>query len=233
MKKETDLEGVKSVALDLLYLPIERVEEMPFLVQHPYFEYNQTMIGNEFIELTTSKENEERAKKQISKKIKSADNPETIIYLIRNSYRLTAFKFMKNYFDIQTFSRILSQIWIQSENPNDDVNVSIRESVSYFKRADKKYLMTDEELDYLSSLPEVVTVYRGVGINRKKNGLSFTDNLEKAKWFAHRFDRADKEGYVLYGQVKKENILAYFTRRNEDEIVVSTKDIIDLKEWND
>lgn len=70
-----------------------------------------------------------------------------------------------------------------------------------------------------------MNIYRGVALGREPNGLSWTANLEKAKWFAHRFDRGDKQGYVETAIAKKTDILAYFNTRNEDELVVNTRQL--------
>ena len=64
---------------------------------------------------------------------------------------------------------------------------------------------------------------------KNKNGLQ---DLEKAKWFANRFNTETKKGYVQVGIAKKEHVLAYFNTRGEDEIVYNSKklDISILKE---
>jgi hypothetical protein len=92
-----------------------------------------------------------------------------------------------------------------------------------FKKCDKKYLMTDEDYQVYEQLPETFTIYRGVAVGRNPKGLSWTQNLETAKWFAHRFDQKDKKGYIQIGTAKKENVLAYFNTRNEDEIVYNSR----------
>ena len=72
----------------------------------------------------------------------------------------------------------------------------------------------------------------GVAVGRNPQGLSWTQNLETAKWFANRFNTDTKKGYVQVGIAKKEHVLAYFNTRGEDEIVYNSKklDISILKE---
>lgn len=76
-----------------------------------------------------------------------------------------------------------------------------------------------------TSMPDELRIYRGVAIGREPNGLSWTSNLETAKWFAHRFDRDDKTGYIETAIAKKEDVLAYFNTRGEDELVVNVRNL--------
>ena len=47
-----------------------------------------------------------------------------------------------------------------------------------------------------------------------------TKDIEKAKWFMHRFETKETKGYLLCATIDKKNVLAYFNTRNEDELVV-------------
>ena len=104
-----------------------------------------------------------------------------------------------------------------SENPNNDVNVPLKEMVKHFKYCDKSHLMTADELDVYNSMPDEFDVYRGVSIGRVKEGFSWTRDKEKALWFANRFGK----GYLLKAHVKKTDVFAYYNRRDEDEYVVN------------
>ena len=46
--------------------------------------------------------------------------------------------------------------------------------------------------------------------------MSWTREFDKAKWFSNRFG----EGYVLEGTAHKEDVLAFFSRRGEEEVVM-------------
>ena len=140
-------------------------------------------------------------------------------------YRLTMLKYTKEYMDIETFSNCLEYAWVSSENPNGDVNCHLPEIIRWFKTANKKYLMDEEDYKVWANLPETITVYRGVAIGRKANGLSWTPDYKKAEWFAHRYDTEKKKGYVKKATIPKEYTLAYFNTRNEDEIVVDISKI--------
>ena len=126
---------------------------------------------------------------------------------------------------LKDFSHYLADAWVSSENPSQDVNCSLSLLISWFQQADKKVLMETEDYKVYTSLPEELNIYRGVALGREPNGLSWTADLEKAKWFAHRFDRGDKQGYVEAAIVNKAGVLAYFNTRDEDELVVNVRNL--------
>lgn len=85
-----------------------------------------------------------------------------------------------------------------------------------------KQKLMGEDYETWKAFPDKMTLFRGVGVDRKPYGLSWTPNLEKAEWLAHRFDREDRYGYIQKAIVTKENMLAYFQSRGEEEVVVDT-----------
>lgn len=74
-----------------------------------------------------------------------------------------------------------------------------------------------DEFEKYLSLPDAFKVYRGVATGRNPDGMSWTDNFESAEWFAKRFRN---DGYIIEGIADKKNVLAYFSRRNEDEVLI-------------
>ena len=70
--------------------------------------------------------------------------------------------------------------------------------------------MNEDELEYFINLPEEFVVYRGVSPGRKKNGLSWTKNKNKAEWFMHRFETNNEKGYLLSGIVLKKRCVSIF-----------------------
>jgi len=90
----------------------------------------------------------------------------------------------------------------------------------------RKYLMTPEERQYLKQLPDKVTAYRGMTVREKENesfGISWTLSKRTAEFFAYTYRRnqATKgmETTVTELKVPKNQILAYYNGRNEDEII--------------
>ena len=234
-KKETDLEAVKAVALTFLHLPIEETEVSPILVQHPFYENGFMLLPNtgklpaesvpKLLDLLHSPEDVKKANDIVLERINKAHSAFSVMLLLRPAYRLTFIKYAKDHMSREDFSTMLADAWTQTENPNRDPNVSLTMAARWFRAADPMYLMSEEEREVFASFEVGATVYRGVAVGRNPMGLSWTDNFEKASWFAHRFDRAGETGYVQTAQVPRNKMLAYFLRRGEYELVVDTKNL--------
>lgn len=73
--------------------------------------------------------------------------------------------------------------------------------------------------DYFQSLPEQITLYRGGLLN----GLSWTNDLTKARWFANRFKPENPEIWQI--TINKSDVIHFTDERNESEFIVSPKSI--------
>lgn len=221
-----DMKGVRETAKMLfLAVDIEPNEKFPFIVCHPFTQTAITCIEvNGKMEMLdiTNEDNYELWKEFVFALIDRAEDFGRISMMINTPWKLTLLKYAKDYLDDKTFTVYLADFWVTSENPNMDANVSIKEFISWFKRADKKVLMDKEDYEVWQALPEEFTVYRGVSQNRAEYGLSWTRNLKTAEWFANRFG----EGHVLSATINKKHALAYLNSRGEDEIVV---DVLAIK----
>lgn len=230
MKNKTNLDKVKQVSKMLLRaVPIENIvidgKELP-ICQHPFTSSTYVYIGkNEFADVKVDN-NLSKYYQFMDTKIDKADSFIKLYILIGDAWKLTFFKYVYEYLSEKDYADFLADAWVTEENPNMDVNVSINESINFFKKANKSLLMKKEDYLTYQEFSSNLTVYRGVAINRTALGLSWTTNLEEAKWFANRFNKDDKKGYVQVLEVKKEDILAYFNIRREDEVVV---DILQYK----
>ena len=221
MIEKTDIGGVRHIAKVLLYTDIKQTN-IPFIIHHPIFSTpfwhgNNSQMLNLLLPDELSK-----ARKDIEKRIDKG-NLLNIYMLINKPYRLTFVKYIMSYVDLRDFSYYFADAWIMSENPNNDPNCSLTFLVNCFKKADKQVLMPEEDYQIYQGLPQEVRLYRGIGVNRNKKGLSWTDDLELAEWFANRFNTEKRKGYVLTANVPKEHILAYFNTRNEKEYVCDTR----------
>mgnify|MGYP003294189619 FL=1 len=101
--------------------------------------------------------------------------------------------------------------------------------LSLFKKAEPQFLMDKDEYEAFQNLEDTVTVYRGVTSHNAKNikALSWTLSYDTADWFAHRFG---EDGTVYEAQIDREHIYAYFNRRNEHEVIVDPKYLMDITE---
>lgn len=224
---ETNINKMKRMAECFLYIEPEAVSSVPFLVQHPIFESNPVVIpsdgGIEAVDVLEDHAGLARLRQLYRTQIEDCTQPFHLYIFIRKSYRLCYLRHCKPYLSKADFSRLFADAWVCSENPNQDINVPLSMAVRWFREADKRVLMNQEDYDVFSNISEQVRVFRGVAVGRNAKGLSWTQNLKTAEWFAHRFDTDTKQGYVETAVAKKSDILAYFNTRNEDELVVDTK----------
>lgn len=223
----TDLERVKEQSKLLIdAVPIIPIPDLPILCSHPYTNTVVTAGGRDLKKKSlnlTEYEDYQCWRNGLSKLIDRSISPEDILCYVNSAYYLTWFKFVKEYLSAEDFAKLWAFCWVSQENPNADKNVPLRTAISIFRKADKKYFMEPKDYERYSGFENDLVVYRGVGLKRVKNGLSWTTSLQKAEWFAHRFDAYGKQGYVQELVVRdKKNILAYFSTRSEEEVVVDT-----------
>lgn len=216
MKRITDLQEIKSMAIALLHLPL-RPTQFPFIVDHPVFQSPYWNDAEVLYNIMESDKGLNLAFTAYEAKINNANTALDIMYMFRSPYYLTFLKFTRKYWNADDFAEAISYAWIEEENPNGDVNVPVSLSAKWFREAPKESLMELEEYETYISLPETFVVYRGVAPGRNPDGMSWTDKLDSAEWFAKRFN---EDGYVLRGIANKKDVLAYFNRRNESEVLI-------------
>ncbi|HWA27543.1 MAG TPA: hypothetical protein VG734_17945 [Lacunisphaera sp.] len=136
---------------------------------------------------------------------------------------------------------LLRDVWISSEVtlPDKDKWLSLLRA----KRPERDRLMVPSDRRFLARLPDVVTIYRGCGHVDGIYGLSWTLDYERARFFAvyacgprRRVLSPQYHGTtptIAKATCPKNDVLSYFSRRNEAEIVVDPTKIhlIDAREW--
>ncbi len=229
MRKETDLEAVKRVARTFVYLDVQINERVGFLCNHPYIGQIATVVSENGTLVLKDVRNEkdlEDIRKNIIKTIEAVSSYLQFIHIIRPPYLPAFFKFTQHFLSSYDYSTFLGSMWTIVEFPNVDDNITAPEFVKIFRKADKTLLMDDDEQKQYSTLPEEITVYRGIRGRGRLEALSWTLDIDKAEWFAKRWN---KGGKVYSAMVKKEDVLAVFTSRNEDEIVVDFQKLSDIR----
>ena len=233
MKRRTDLEQVKAVAIALLLTEIHKTEFSPAVVQHPFTSSGIVPLRKDGQMQIADITQDENALKQwqdtMTQMINAARKPFDIYMMVNKPYALTFLKYSSPYLTASELGKILASAWMRSENPNMDPNVSQSKLIALFKKADPRYLMDSEEQLQLAELSDPVTVYRGVtSVNRSRvHAMSWTLNPETAKWFAHRFG---EHGIMYEAKIQKAHILALFNGRNESEIVVDPSFLMNIEE---
>ncbi len=143
-------------------------------------------------------------------------------------YRLFTFETISHKIDDnKQYWSLLSWIWTDSEN----IHECYTDWVSCFTsgRDNRNEMMTQEDQLALAAMPDTITIYRGVGHKNAIHGMSWTTDITRARWFAKRFSSNQKTKYIGTGEVLKKDVIAYFTTRNENEIVILPKDLKSLK----
>ena len=206
MKKVSDIKLVQETAVSFLHLDIIKTD-IPFIIQHPFWNTIYQSYQNKMVNILEDSDTYQYIIKELEEQIRQTNNIGWIITRILKPYRMVFFKYIHSYLSQEDFSYYLAQIWVESEDPNQDPNVSVSTVIRWFKKADKKYLMTSSEDELYNNLPECLKIYRGVAVGRNSKGISWTNDYEKAEWFSKRFDTSDKKGYILTAYIDKEHIL--------------------------
>lgn len=98
-----------------------------------------------------------------------------------------------------------------------------------FKKCHKR-VMSAEDRRTFERLPEMITIYRGCSNVDQVEAYSWTTDETMAHWFAHRKCRTN-EPVVAKMVVHKSFALAYFSDRQESEIVLDFTEAMDEFEF--
>lgn len=236
MRNKTDLEAIRNYAYMFLELPIDIDNKFEFVCHHPFLrdtfqpiqceKTEQNPVGIEMVDIR-DENNLKRVKAMYKESIDNCKKASDFFIILNKPYCGVFFKYIKNYLDIDDYTNMLESLWTTMEYPNNDVNVSQKEWVSYWRQADLRYIYSKEDKKKLRNLPEEFYVYRGLMENANVKALSWTLDLDKAIWFAKRFNH---NGKVYKGLCRKVDILAYLSCRNEEEIVVDWHDLKNIEE---
>jgi hypothetical protein len=157
--------------------------------------------------------------KKIAVEKATADkNYKQFVWLFERPYRVEAFIKIADKLSDTDYWRLLSDVWIDTENQYAYLNEWKKLLAS--KRPNRHYMMGEEEDNILRSLSNQVTIYRGCQKGLNEDGLSWTLDKSKAKFFANRFG---KKGIILERKIPRSEIVALLTVRGETEIIWEEK----------
>ncbi|MBS9994687.1 hypothetical protein J4H55_19435 [Vibrio alginolyticus] len=116
--------------------------------------------------------------------------------------------------DDATYWNVLGSLW---KDVGEVQQQSLWLPLFRSSRRSRHKIMTSSERKEFARLPETVTAYRAInGESEISTAISWTLSPEIAqRVFSHNGKRQ-----VVKRQFKKKQILAYFSRRNEQEIIV-------------
>ena len=221
MRKITDLRGIKDTAKVFLHMNIEKTKFSPLVIKHPFTDSAMVCLSQTDGEIAFANIMEDTKAFTLWK--------EQVDHLMTKSYLLAFLKYTESYLSREDFSKMLADIWIRTEAPNLDPNFKQKELLDLFRDSKQEEMMTEDEIETLRSLPETVSVYRGVTSYNagKVKALSWTLDQKVAQWFANRFG---ENGTVYEAEISKEHILALFKGRNEWEVIVEPDHLLQLSE---
>ena len=195
---------------------IGRVISHPLMVHVLYHEQMNKIINQGY-----------RHKKAAVAEAREAGDWEKFVFLHERPYRIEALETVLFEDEVSDKDRIwplIARVWIDSENIWQclDQWVDIWNSEGH----SHSIFMEDDEVATFTALPDTITVWRGVAHREAIEGMSWTVDKARAEWFAKRF--AGGEGrtpLLVEGTVLKRDVLAYFSNRNESEIVAFPEDV--------
>lgn len=148
----------------------------------------------------------------------------TYVFLFERPWRLMAFSNISWHLAGPDYWELLGKVWSDTENAHQNMD------------AWREFLMADPEGREMMSSPDVrcvfelppekgglaptTQIYRGYCYDESAAGFSWTLDKARARWFAGRLREPDAPpARIVSGEVARENVLAYITSRDEQEIV--------------
>ena len=238
MLKKEDIENLMGKQEDLhpdLVDHIDHDSPLGNFLKHPLYlsVYDESM--NAYINTAYLSK-----KAQADKTLKDKDWKQWI-WLHERPFRLDAFLYVSQDLPAKKYWNLLRDIWIDTEGPS--VNQDIWLQLFARRYPGRRKMMTGKERRAFHKATPTLEInnYRGFGQNpddeiNREQGMSWTLSYEKAEWFAKRFmtdvgaslDRdmeSDIKPMVAEAICQKENVIAYFDYRGEQEIVIDPANI--------
>lgn len=228
MPLKTDMHAIKKIAKMLIYLDFKLTEFSPVVISHPFTDSSfvafQTKGETQFVNLLEDKDGLAKWQDHLVRFVDEAASVWDIYRLLTKSYSLTFIKLTEEYLSKEDLSKLLRDTWLRIEFVTGNPVFTKPQLIRLFRKCDPSSLMSKEEYKVYRSLPDCVDIYRGIrkGSNKVK-GMSWTTDIEVAKWFSQRFTDGHNMGDVYKASIRKSDILAYFEGANESEIVVNTQ----------
>jgi hypothetical protein len=187
------------------------------MVKHPYVFVN--MLGG--MGAQTANEIYEWKRKVRREYINERDWSQ-FIYAHERPWRMVALERLweRGRITLDELRAVLPEIWIDTEMPEGNQ----QEPMYLFREAG---FVTDDQKSF-DALPDEIVLYRGVDgeFEITPSGPSWTTQLHTARIFAYRFGA---HGIVYRYRAKKSEALAWFTGRDEAEIILDFGNESDLE----
>lgn len=197
---------------------IGRVLHHPLLIHVMFSEPLHRLANRQYV-----------SKKEAVAKALAAGDYHRIMWLYERPYRLDALLAHRDAMlaaDADAFWVTFSALWRDCEN----VHESFNDWDGLWREPDAYRAMTLEERSALKAMPETITVWRGGFDASIVEGLSWSVSRERAEWYAHRFANGnDRTPVLARAVIRRDDVRAYLTGRNEEEIVALSEHLKDIE----
>ena len=216
---KTDMQAVKDTIIILASKEPVVDKGVGLFVDHPILEtiFANTYSTNGMINIAESPENFKKWHDDYVSFINDQSSLSRLFFSVRKSSRLYLLFLIQDFLSQKDLSKMLREVWMSAEFVINS-GVPLSDLVNMFRKCDLSILMSEQELETFISLSNGVSIYRGVRNESYKLGLSWTLDKNRADWFANRFDCY--KNFVYKIPIEKDAVLAYFSSRGEDEVVV-------------
>lgn len=244
---ETDFEAIRNVAKSMVDWELEvtkgdgTLKDVNF-VHHPFFDNEVVMWKNhegekEIYYILEDPEALAVSRERMKERLDAATSIDKILLSVKKGYLFDFLHLIEHHMSRNDFVQILRGIWTRVESVNDEGNpYSIQNLVDIMQNCDAKTLMEEDDYNFYQKLPEELTIYRGFVMYSKDYiyHMSWTLDVNVAKLFVGRLSQWAEQKCVAYeAKIKKKDVLAYFSDRDESTVVVDPNALYDVKEITD
>ncbi len=139
---------------------------------------------------------------------------------------------------------LLRKGWECNEDPSKNINIG-EFMWKLSELPNPMDTMTGEEKETYENFPDVVKVYRGIGVDENDEvnikpehgldiGISWTTDKETSIWFCRRkIIWKNMKPILLESEVKKDDILLFLNGRKEFEVIIDPENLKEIKVTND
>lgn len=228
MITRTNLYKAKNIAKNMLFVDPKPSEDIKGFVNHP-FTYSPFVFIKALNRMGNILENVKDLDVWRSEMLQHINDTTSVIeleMLIDKPYKMQFLQLVEPAVSRSDLAKLLKSIWQSCENQSSNPVFSQDEMIELFVKATPRKLMDKNERKKFASLSEKVTIYRGVAKAGEKYArqLSWTLDIEQARWFSRRFKQAG--GIVYRAEISKDDILAYF--QYENEVVLNPDKLVNL-----
>jgi hypothetical protein len=152
------------------------------------------------------------SKKELISKAEANRKWSTVMLMHERPWRTWAFNRYQKQMEDREYWKTASWVWVDSENIFEN-----REAWGRILTADRKWksdFSDPKGWKKFISMPDEMRLFRGC-IEGGEDGLSWTTDVEKARWFAQRC-----QGRVIDRITKKSEIFGCMENREESEVIL-------------